>query len=83
MVLFGSYARGTPRDDSDLDLLVIETDAKPRRAEMARLRLALRSLRVPVDIVVVSRAAFESLADIPGTVYYRAQHEGRKFDVSA
>ncbi len=38
ILLFGSHARGDARDDSDLDLLVIESEVTDRAAEMVRLR---------------------------------------------
>jgi uncharacterized protein len=59
ILLFGSHARGEARDDSDLDLLVIETEVADRAAEMVRLRRVLRPLRIPVDLPVYSRADVE------------------------
>ena len=50
--LFGSYARGDETEDSDLDLLVIESQVSDRAAEMVHLRRVLRHLRFPVDILV-------------------------------
>jgi predicted nucleotidyltransferase len=83
VVLFGSFARGEQAEHSDLDFLVIEPEVRSRRDEIIRLRLTLRPLRVPVDILVVSASAFSDLARIPGTVYYWAHKHGRRFDVSA
>ena len=37
VVLFGSYARGEPKEDSDLDFLVIEPAIKNRLKEIVRL----------------------------------------------
>lgn len=53
IMLFGSYARGDARDDSDVDLLVIEDEVSDRAREMVRLRRLLRPLRVPADILVL------------------------------
>jgi predicted nucleotidyltransferase len=51
IVLFGSYAWGTPTPDSDVDLMVV----MPKRRRVARPSLAIRQ-RVragfPVDILV-------------------------------
>ncbi|OGX91958.1 nucleotidyltransferase domain-containing protein [Hymenobacter coccineus] len=33
IILFGSYAYGTPTDDSDLDLLIIKQNAEAKRIE--------------------------------------------------
>ncbi len=35
MILFGSYARGTATEDSDLDLMVIEKELPDKAAEYA------------------------------------------------
>lgn len=82
IILFGSYARGSAREDSDLDFLVVEPEVKSRRAEMVRLRDVLRPLRIPVDVLVVSQKTFEEWADAAGTVLYEAAHSGRAFDAA-
>lgn len=83
VILFGSHARGTAHDDSDLDFLVVEPELRARRAEMVRLRDALRPLHVPADVLVVSQRSFDDWADVPGTVLYEAAHEGRIFESAA
>ena len=75
--LFGSYARGDAREQSDLDFLVVERALRNRRKEMVRLRDAIRSMRIPVDILVVSESTFAEWADVPGTVVHKAKTEGR------
>ena len=77
VVLFGSYARGDARDDSDLDLLVVERRLANTRAEMVRLRNLVRPLRIPVDIIVVSEEEFSDWAHLKGTVLHWAATEGR------
>lgn len=77
IILFGSRARGDADDDSDADFLIIEPEVKSRRAEMARLSRILRPLRIPADILVVSRRVFDEWARIPGTVIFEAAKEGR------
>ncbi len=74
--LFGSYARGDAREKSDLDFLVVERKVKNRRKEMVRLHDAIRSMRVPVDILVVSQSTFDEWANVPGTVIHKAVSEG-------
>jgi predicted nucleotidyltransferase len=52
IILFGSYAYGTPSPDSDVDLLVImETSAPPAERYLTVSRL-LRPRPFPVDILV-------------------------------
>lgn len=60
IVLFGSYAWGTPSPDSDVDLLVImQTDqsSSERYLEVSRL---LRPRPFPVDILVKTPAEIEN-----------------------
>ena len=80
VIVFGSYARGEPREGSDLDFLVVEPEVKARRAEMVRLRDALRPLGVPADVIVTSERTFREWSDTPGTVIYEAAKEGRVFE---
>lgn len=75
--LFGSYARGNARENSDLDFLVVEQILKNRREEMVRLHDAIRSMRIPVDILAVSESDFSEWGDVPGTVIYKAKKEGQ------
>ena len=83
IVLFGSHARGDARNDSDIDFLVIEPQVVARRAETVRLRDALRPLRIPVDVVVTSRDAYDKWAGTPGTLYYEASREGKILHVGS
>lgn len=78
VILFGSYARGEATSDSDLDLLVVQRIVPHQQAEMARLRLALSPLRIPVDLLVTDTDRFSSSwADFPGSYLYDAVREGK------
>lgn len=77
VILFGSYARGTAREDSDLDFLVIESGLVSRRAEMVRLRASLRPLGVPVDVMVADAQQFEAWKNQPGTALFEAAQHGQ------
>ena len=77
ILVFGSHARGEARAGSDLDLVVVERDVHDRRAEMVRLMDALRPLRVPVDLLVVTERELRDWSEIPGSVLHAATTEGR------
>ena len=50
IILFGSYAYGTPNEDSDVDLLVI-MPAYNQRSQAYKIRLALTA-PFPMDLIV-------------------------------
>ncbi len=77
IILFGSRARGDAREDSDLDLLVIEREVTDRVAEIVRLNRVLKGMILPVELVVIGERMFEERSDTPGTVYYEAKREGQ------
>ena len=77
IILFGSRARGEEREDSDLDLVVVEDQVENRVEEMVRLNRVLRGLILPVELLVIGEEAFREWAETPGNVYYEAQREGK------
>ena len=77
IVLFGSYATGQADDDSDIDLLVVESGTPDIVAEMVRLRRTLSPLRVPVDLVVVSEDHYEYWLDTPGNLMFEVATDGK------
>lgn len=77
VILFGSRGRGDAGEDSDLDFLVIEHDVPDRLDETLRLRRALKSLRLAVDVIVVTEAHVEEWGDVRNTMLHAALREGR------
>lgn len=77
VILFGSYARGSADDASDLDLLVVEETLDDKASEYLRLREALGDLPTGVDLLLLSRRDFERRSQVKGTVPHRARSEGR------
>jgi len=64
--LFGSYAYGTPRKDSDLDLYVVLKDDVPLRDLDAGLQIRFaidRKKSMPVDIIAKKKKDFLSRLD--------------------
>jgi predicted nucleotidyltransferase len=84
IMLFGSQARGTVDERSDVDLLVIAEDAGNRRGLMVAMDRALRGLGIARDIIVLTPEEFETEKGIPGTVGREAFLEGKVlYDVAA
>ena len=77
VILFGSSARGTADDRSDVDLLVVTEISGSRRALMVAMDRELRGLGFARDIVVLTPDEFETDRHIPGTVARPAVQEGR------
>jgi predicted nucleotidyltransferase len=77
IILFGSYANGTPTEDSDLDLLIIKDSNLPSRIQNRKVRKILADLRVPVDVIVKTAKEFETYKDIIGTIVYPANKFGK------
>jgi predicted nucleotidyltransferase len=77
IILYGSHARGEASADSDIDIMVVETDVRDRVKEMVRLDRVVRSIGIPVDLLVVSKEKFDYWRDTPGNVYFEAAAEGR------
>ncbi|MBF0108806.1 MAG: nucleotidyltransferase domain-containing protein [Magnetococcales bacterium] len=77
IILFGSFARGDAREESDLDLLVVEPEVGNRVREMTRLQQLLRPLRIPVDLLVCSRDEMEERRTHSSGAIYWALQEGR------
>jgi predicted nucleotidyltransferase len=55
VILFGSYAWGTPTEDSDIDLLVIKRYIGPSYIAASRVGMAL-NVDFPMDLLVRSPA---------------------------
>jgi predicted nucleotidyltransferase len=52
VILFGSYAYGQPRPDSDVDLLVIMDSDEPMIERMLRVSEVARVRFLPMDVLV-------------------------------
>lgn len=80
VILFGSRARGDAGEESDVDLVVVETEpfgkTRSRRLEAVRLWKALSDFVVPKDILVYSRDEVEHWRNSPNHVLACALREG-------
>lgn len=77
IILFGSYARGTADERSDVDLLVIGPYKKERKKLMVEMDRVLWGLKMARDIVVMTPKEFDVEKEIPGTIARYAWKEGK------
>ena len=85
IVLFGSYACGTPTEDSDVDLLVIMPHDRLAAVQAARIRQRIRA-GFPMDLIVRSPEAIRQRLAIgdyfiednleQGQTLYETEHAG-------
>ena len=77
IILFGSAAAREMTRDSDIDLLVLEDSPGDVRQEMERLRVALRGLGFPFDVLVMPTERFEESKNVIGGIAYPANKYGK------
>lgn len=77
IILFGSYASGTPTPDSDLDLLVVMESDQPRYRRSPPLRLLFRPVPCPMDILVYTPAEVNKWKEANSHIVTIAHNTGR------
>lgn len=77
IILFGSQARGTAENRSDVDILVVSHFEGKRQAVMLEMDKALEDLDYAFDVLVSTPEEFERDRRIPGTVSRYADKEGK------
>ncbi len=81
IVLFGSQATGSAKDDSDVDFLIVEDgpfrDERARLKEMTRLWKVLAPFRTPTDLLVYTTDEVKRWSATTNHVVARAMREGK------
>lgn len=77
IILFGSCARGDAQLESDIDLLVVMSECKNRRATTVSMMKSVSDLPVSKDIVVTTAKELETRGKLASTVLYPAVREGK------
>jgi len=77
IILFGSQARGTADDRSDVDILVVCSFEGKRRHLMLEMDRALGGLDNAFDVLILTPEEFQRDSLIPGTVGRYAYKEGK------
>jgi len=76
VILFGSFAYGTPTKDSDLDICVVERDYKNKWEEKRKIREALKDIKLPKDILNPKLDEYEFYKNEYGSVYKDIEDKG-------
>ncbi len=59
IILFGSYANGTQKEESDLDLLIIQDTDLPPQKRGFDIRMSLMGIMIPFDILIYTKSEFD------------------------
>lgn len=85
IILFGSLARGDAKPDSDVDLLVIESEpfgpSRSRFQEIARLERAMGTIPIATDILVYTTEEVAQLQSSASHIVAHALREGKVLHV--
>ncbi|MYD61706.1 MAG: nucleotidyltransferase domain-containing protein [Gemmatimonadetes bacterium] len=77
VILFGSYARGMPNIDSDVDLFVIVESNLPRHKRSAKIRLLFSPAPCPLDILVYTPQEVESCSGVVNHIVTHVMTTGK------
>ncbi|WP_243347753.1 nucleotidyltransferase domain-containing protein [Parabacteroides sp. FAFU027] len=77
IILFGSYAYGTPTSDSDLDICVVKKQILSKTKEKREIREKLKDIEVAKDILIPSEEEYEFYRKQYGSVFMDIDMKGR------
>ena len=77
IILFGSYALGTPTPDSDLDFLVVMNTDQPRNKRSVPIRLMFSPVPCAMDILVYTPDEIEKWNGVTNHIVTEAFLDGR------
>jgi predicted nucleotidyltransferase len=80
IVLFGSYARGENKANSDIDILIIMKNLENERKITGLLYKELlnnHNISTPIDFLAIDYDKYNKLKDKIGYIYKTIEHEGQ------
>jgi uncharacterized protein len=77
IILFGSYALGTPGENSDVDLLVIKETDLPRPQRALQVRKMIYGSMIPIDLIVYTPREIEESRDNKFSFVYQVLNTGK------
>ena len=75
--MFGSAATGHLTRDSDIDLLIVEPAPKNRHEESLKIRDAIGSVELPIDVLIIVTERLEATKNVIGGMAYPAHKYGK------
>jgi predicted nucleotidyltransferase len=76
IILFGSYANGTPNEDSDLDICVVEKKYENKWLSKKKIRNALKDIKISKDILNPRVDEYNFYKKEYGSVYKDIEEKG-------
>lgn len=77
IILFGSKAKGTARQDSDIDLLIIKDAMQSKRDLKLRIRRLFPHQNFSMDLFVLTTEEFQKQQRVANTIARSAVQEGK------
>ncbi|MCL5611445.1 MAG: nucleotidyltransferase domain-containing protein [Chloroflexi bacterium] len=77
IILFGSWARGEARPDSDVDLLVVLPEVEHKRRTAIEILRVLNGVPISKDIVVTTPEEIKERGRVVGNILLPALTEGK------
>ena len=79
VVLFGSYAKGENKENSDIDILIIVKNLKNERQITGSLykELLNTNISIPIDFIAVDYDKYNTLKNKIGYIYKTIDKEGQ------
>ena len=76
IIVFGSFAYGTPSEESDLDICVVKKDYENKWEDKKKIREALRDIDIAKDILNPKADEYEFYKNDYGSVYKDINDKG-------
>jgi len=79
IILFGSYARGDYKKNSDIDILILKKGLKNERDVTNNLYMEFfnRKISIPIDLIAIDYDKYYQLNNDIGYIYKTINREGR------
>jgi len=77
VILFGSYAKGTFNDNSDLDFIIVKETNLPKHKRGIELRRHFYGLTIPLDFKIYTTVEYEQDKENKYSFLYSALSESK------